>query len=58
MKLKSGKGSPLAKRIMRFGDAMLTIKEKSTSGRRGDGDLASRLKTLIDRDLDRHETSG
>ncbi|MDB5323773.1 MAG: phospholipid/glycerol acyltransferase [Phycisphaerales bacterium] len=56
MKLKSGKGSPLAKRIMRFGDAMLTIKEKEQLGKAGDGELAGRLKALVTAILDRNET--
>jgi hypothetical protein len=55
MKLKSGKGSPLAQRIVRFGDAMLTLKEKEQLGKAQDGDLASRLKTLISAILARHE---
>lgn len=56
MKLKSGKGSPLAQRILRFGDAMLTVKEKEHLGKTQDGDLALRLKTLISAILARHET--
>jgi hypothetical protein len=55
MKLKSGKGSPLAQRIVRFGDAMLTLKEKEQLGKAQDGDLTSRLKTLISAILARHE---
>jgi hypothetical protein len=56
MKLKSGKGSPLAQRITRFGDALLTIKEKEQLGKPGDGELAARLKSLVTAILDRNET--
>jgi hypothetical protein len=56
MKLKSGKGAPLPQRIVRFGDAMLTLKEKEHLGKAQDGDLAGRLKTLINAILERHET--
>jgi 1-acyl-sn-glycerol-3-phosphate acyltransferase len=55
MKLKSGKGSPLPQRIVRFGDAMLTLKEKEHLGKAQEGDLAGRLKTLINAILERHE---
>src|SRR2546430_5219438 len=55
MKLKSGRRAPLAKRIIRFGDAMLTVKEKEQLGKGGEGELADRLKGLIGAILDRHE---
>jgi 1-acyl-sn-glycerol-3-phosphate acyltransferase len=55
MKLKSGKKTPLPQRIMRFGDALLTIKEKEQLGKPGDGELAARLKALVTAILDRHE---
>jgi len=56
MKHRSGRGTPLAQRILRFGDAMLTIKEKEQLGKAGDGELAGRLGALIAAILDRHET--
>ena len=56
MKLRTGTGAPLAERILRFGDAVLTIKEKEQLGKPGDGPLAPRLKTLINAILQRHET--
>jgi 1-acyl-sn-glycerol-3-phosphate acyltransferase len=56
MKLKPGKGSPLAQRILRFGDAMLTIKEKEQLGKPGDSALAARLTALVSAILERHET--
>jgi hypothetical protein len=56
MKLRSGKGAPLKERILRFGDAMLTLKEKEQLGRAGHGDLAPRLKALVTSTLDRLET--
>jgi 1-acyl-sn-glycerol-3-phosphate acyltransferase len=56
MKLKSGKGAPLSQRITRFGDAMLTIKEKEQLGKPGDGELSTRLKALVTAILDRNET--
>ena len=55
MKLKSGRKLPLAKRIIRFGDAMLTVKEKEQLGKGGEGELAGRLKGLVGAILDRHE---
>jgi hypothetical protein len=55
MKLKSGRKLALATRIMRFGDAMLTVKEKEQLGKGGEGELAGRLKGLIGAILDRHE---
>ena len=55
MKLKSGRKLSLAKRIIRFGDAMLTVREKEQLGKGGEGELAGRLKGLIGAILDRHE---
>jgi hypothetical protein len=55
MKHKPGKGSPLAQRILRFGDAMLTIKEKEQLGKPGDGALAARLTAIVTAILERHE---
>jgi hypothetical protein len=49
-------GTPLRDRILRFGDAMLTLKEKEQLGHSTTGPLAPRLKTLVTTILDRHET--
>jgi 1-acyl-sn-glycerol-3-phosphate acyltransferase len=48
-------GTPLRDRILRFGDAMLTLKEKEQLGHPGTGNLAPRLKTLVTTILDRLE---
>jgi hypothetical protein len=56
IKLKAGRGTPLKDRIQRFGDALLTIKEKEYVGKAAEGDLAPRLKNLISGMLDRLET--
>jgi 1-acyl-sn-glycerol-3-phosphate acyltransferase len=55
MTLKSTRGQPLAQRIGRFGDAMLSIKEKEQLGKAGEGELAARIKALVTAILDRHE---
>lgn len=57
IKLRNGKGSPLSDRVIRFGEAMLTIKEKEQFGKscEGDGDLATRLKNCVTKMLDRLE---
>jgi len=49
MMLSPGAGKPLADRIVRFGEVLLTIKEKETLGhsRESDGDMPSRIKHLI-----------
>ena len=49
MMLSPGAGKPLAERIVRFGEVLLTIKEKETLGhsRESDGDMPSRIKHLI-----------
>jgi 1-acyl-sn-glycerol-3-phosphate acyltransferase len=48
-------GTPLRDRILRFGDAMLTLKEKEQLGHSNTGDLAPRLKILVTTILDRLE---
>ena len=50
-------GAPLHERIIRFGEVLLTIKEKEKLGRSGenDGDLPARISILIDALLSRHE---
>jgi 1-acyl-sn-glycerol-3-phosphate acyltransferase len=55
MRLRPGRGRPLVDRILAFGDAMLTVKEKEQLGRPGDGPLAPRIQSLIGAILDRHE---
>jgi hypothetical protein len=49
----------LAERIVRFGELMLTLKEKEKLGtsRDGDGDLPSRVAGLTEALLERHETT-
>jgi 1-acyl-sn-glycerol-3-phosphate acyltransferase len=55
--LKPKPGTPLHERIIRFGEAMLTIKEKEKLGhsQENDGDLPARLHRFIDRLLEKHE---
>jgi 1-acyl-sn-glycerol-3-phosphate acyltransferase len=55
MTMKSTRGKPLADRIVRFGDTMLSIKEKEQTGKAGHGELAGRIKSLVNAILDRHE---
>ncbi len=52
-------GTPLHERIIRFGECLLTIKEKEKLGRSGenDGDLPLRISKLIDALLAAHETA-
>jgi 1-acyl-sn-glycerol-3-phosphate acyltransferase len=56
--LKPPPGTPLHERIIRFGEAMLTIKEKEKLGhsQENDGDLPTRIHRLIDRLLGKYET--
>jgi 1-acyl-sn-glycerol-3-phosphate acyltransferase len=53
--LKPGRGRPLHERIVRFGETLLTIKEKEQTGRAGHGDLPARIRALIDAMLGRLE---
>src|SRR3954467_15011454 len=55
MRLRPGRGRPLVDRILAFGDAMLTVKEKEPLGRAGEGPLAPRINALVQSILDRHE---
>jgi 1-acyl-sn-glycerol-3-phosphate acyltransferase len=55
MKLKSTRARPLAERIVNFGDVMLCVKEKEQLGKPGHGELAPRIKALVNAILDRHE---
>jgi 1-acyl-sn-glycerol-3-phosphate acyltransferase len=55
MRLRPGRGRPLVDRILAFGDAMLTVKEKEQLGRAGEGPLAPRINALVQSILDRHE---
>lgn len=48
-------GGPLAERVVRLGDALLTIQEKEKLGRAGEGDLHARIGALIDALLGRLE---
>lgn len=50
-------GGSLAERIVRVGDVLLTIKEKQTLGRAGDGPLAPRVAHLIETILARQEAA-
>jgi 1-acyl-sn-glycerol-3-phosphate acyltransferase len=56
--LKPRPDAPLHQRILRFGETLLTIKEKETLGhsRESEGDLRSRLKFFITELLSRLET--
>jgi len=58
MMLKPPAGMDLPQRIIRFGEAMLTLKEKEKLGHAfdTDGDLPARLKRMIDSILERLET--
>jgi 1-acyl-sn-glycerol-3-phosphate acyltransferase len=51
-------GQPLAERILRFGEAALTIKEKDYLGHEQPGDLPARLARLAKHLLARREQSG
>ena len=55
--LKPSPGMSLHERIIRFGELLLTIKEKEKLGRSGenDGDLPTRIANLIHTLLTRHE---
>ncbi len=57
IKLRNGKDKTLAERILRFGEAMLTIKEKEQFNQcfEAMGDLSSRLKNLVQCLLERLE---
>jgi hypothetical protein len=57
MVLRTPPATPLPQRIIRFGEAMLTLKEKEILGRAhdSDGDLPARLKRVIDSILSRLE---
>jgi 1-acyl-sn-glycerol-3-phosphate acyltransferase len=48
-------GEPLPQRIVRLGEVLLTIKEKQVLGQGQSGELAARLRTLIDTLLGRLE---
>lgn len=52
-------GTPLPKRILRFGELLLTLKEKEKLGRscENDGDLPTRIKNLMETLLTRLETA-
>jgi 1-acyl-sn-glycerol-3-phosphate acyltransferase len=54
--LPSGRAMPLDRRILKFGEAMLAVRETAQLGRPGEGDLAARLKALVTAILDRLET--
>ena len=55
--LKPPPGTPLHERIIRFGEAMLTIKEKEKLGhsQENEGDLPTRIHRLIDHLLGKYE---
>lgn len=55
--LKPAPGAPLHERIIRFGEAMLTVKEKEKLGhsQENDGDLPARIHRLIDHLLGKYE---
>jgi 1-acyl-sn-glycerol-3-phosphate acyltransferase len=55
--LKSKPGAPLSQRIITFGEAMLTLKEKEKLGHSNEsaGDLPTRVHALIDHLLKTHE---
>ena len=57
MMLSRGQGRPLAERLIRFGEVLLTIKEKEKLGRsrEQDGDLPTRIRFLIQHLLGRLE---
>ena len=59
MLIKSSPNSPLSERIVRFGELLLTIKEKERLGRscETDGDLPTRVGRLLEHLLARHETA-
>jgi Acyltransferase len=59
MLYKPPPGMPLDERILRFGEIMLSIKEKEKLGRsgEGEGDLRTRLAALTAQLLERHETT-
>jgi hypothetical protein len=56
---KPPQGAPLAERILGFGEALLTLKEKEKLGRsrETEGNLSERLNHLIDVILGRHENA-
>ncbi|MDB5289679.1 MAG: phospholipid/glycerol acyltransferase [Phycisphaerales bacterium] len=58
MMLKPSAGTPLAQRIVRFGEMMLTLKEKERTGHSGEaaGDLHLRIANLIEHLLSKRET--
>jgi len=55
--IKSPRGAPLGERIVRFGEMLLTLKEKEKLGgsREGEGDLAARVAHLSESLLERYE---
>jgi 1-acyl-sn-glycerol-3-phosphate acyltransferase len=57
MRYKPPHGTPLAERILHYGELLLTIKEKEKFGRsfEGEGDLPSRIGRLTETLLERHE---
>ncbi|HET6879947.1 MAG TPA: lysophospholipid acyltransferase family protein [Pirellulales bacterium] len=59
MRYKPPHGTPLAERILHYGELLLTIKEKEKFGRsfEGEGDLATRINRLTETLLARHEQS-
>jgi hypothetical protein len=58
MMLKPSAGTPLAQRIVQFGEMMLTLKEKERTGHSGEaaGDLHLRIANLIEHLLSKRET--
>jgi hypothetical protein len=50
-------GGSLAERIVRVGDVLLTIREKQTLGRAGEGPLAPRVAQMIETILARQEAA-
>ena len=57
--LKSASGKALHERIVRYGEVMLTIKEKEKLGRsrEADGDLPGRIRVLVEEILGRLESA-
>ncbi|MGH7135458.1 MAG: lysophospholipid acyltransferase family protein, partial [Pirellulales bacterium] len=57
MRYKPPHGTPLADRILHYGELLLTIKEKEKFGRsfENEGDLAARIARLTEGLLERHE---
>lgn len=57
MRYKPPHGTPLAERILHYGELLLTIKEKEKFGRsfENEGDLPTRINRLTEMLLERHE---